>query len=113
MSVNVCFVVENHCSRPATFNCIYNLIHVMACMHLQLILPVCMYHKYKPPDCPITLNGFQGAVASDNAEIWKWKLTALLQNNDIQEVLSREKKDRRDYEQIAALASKMGLYRYL
>lgn len=74
---------------------------------------VCMYHKYKPPDRPITSNGFQGAATSDNAEAWKWKLTALLHNNDKQEVLSREKKDRRDYEQIAALASKMGLYRYL
>ncbi|XP_015074293.1 DExH-box ATP-dependent RNA helicase DExH5, mitochondrial isoform X1 [Solanum pennellii] len=58
----------------------------------------------------IELTSYQGAVTSDNAETWKWKLTALLQNNDIQEVLSREKKDRRDYEQIAALASKMGLY---
>lgn len=84
-----------------------------ACMQLQLILPVCKYHKYKPLDCPITLNGFQGAATPDNAEAWKWKLTALLKNNDKQEVLSREKKDRRDYEQIAALASKMGLYRYL
>ncbi|KAH0759702.1 hypothetical protein KY290_023195 [Solanum tuberosum] len=58
----------------------------------------------------IELTPYQGAVTSDNAETWKWKLTALLHNNDIQEVLSREKKDRRDYEQIAALASKMGLY---
>ncbi|KAK4720504.1 hypothetical protein R3W88_010737 [Solanum pinnatisectum] len=58
----------------------------------------------------IELTPYQGAVTFDNAETWKWKLTALLHNNDIQEVLSREKKDRRDYEQIAALASKMGLY---
>ncbi|XP_055800682.1 DExH-box ATP-dependent RNA helicase DExH5, mitochondrial isoform X1 [Solanum dulcamara] len=60
--------------------------------------------------CDIELTPYQGAATSDNAEAWKWNLTALLHNNDKQEVLSREKKDRRDYEQIAALASKMGLY---
>ncbi|MCD7466970.1 hypothetical protein HAX54_004088 [Datura stramonium] len=60
--------------------------------------------------CDIELTPYQGAAASDNAEAWKWKLTALLHNNDKQELLSREKKDRRDYEQIAALARKMGLY---
>ncbi|XP_059308762.1 DExH-box ATP-dependent RNA helicase DExH5, mitochondrial isoform X1 [Lycium ferocissimum] len=61
-------------------------------------------------DEDIHLTPYQGAAPSDNAEAWKWKLTALLHNNDKQEVISREKKDRRDYEQIAALASKMGLY---
>ncbi|KAJ8562979.1 hypothetical protein K7X08_031431 [Anisodus acutangulus] len=58
----------------------------------------------------IELTQYQGAAASDNTEAWNWKLTALLHNNDKQEVLSREKKDRRDYEKIAVLASKMGLY---
>ena len=55
----------------------------------------------------------QGASTSDNMEAWKWKLTTLLRNKDKQEVVSRDKKDRRDFEQIAALASKMGLYRYV
>lgn len=35
----------------------------------------------------------------------------LLRNVDEQEVVSRERKDRRDFEQLAALASRMGLYR--
>lgn len=39
-------------------------------------------------------------------------MTTLLRDKDNQEIVSREKKDRRDYEQIAALASGMGLYRY-
>nr|XP_016432957.1 PREDICTED: DExH-box ATP-dependent RNA helicase DExH5, mitochondrial-like isoform X1 [Nicotiana tabacum] len=60
--------------------------------------------------CDIDLTPYQGAAISDNTEAWKSKLTALLRDKDKQEVLSREKKDRRDYEQIAALASKMGLY---
>lgn len=37
----------------------------------------------------------------------------LLRNESEQEVVSRERKDRRDYEQLAALADRMGLYRYL
>ena len=35
----------------------------------------------------------------------------LLRNGDEQEMVSRDKKDRRDYEQLAALAARMGLYR--
>lgn len=56
---------------------------------------------------------FQGASSSENVVAWKWKLNTLLRNKDKQELVSREKKDRRDFEQIAALASRMGLYRYL
>lgn len=36
----------------------------------------------------------------------------LLHDKEQQELISREKKDRRDFEQIAALASKMGLHRW-
>jgi len=36
----------------------------------------------------------------------------LLHDKEKQELISREKKDRRDFEQIAALASKMGLHRW-
>ncbi|CAA6665449.1 unnamed protein product [Spirodela intermedia] len=46
----------------------------------------------------------------DNVDEWKWKLSMLLRNVDEQEVVSRERKDRRDYEQLAALASRMGLF---
>ena len=37
----------------------------------------------------------------------------LLQDKDNQELISREKKDRRDFEDIAVLASRMGLHRYV
>lgn len=53
----------------------------------------------------------QGASPSDNIDVWKRKLTMLLSDNKKQELVSREKKDRRDFENIAALASRMGLYR--
>ncbi|VFQ97844.1 unnamed protein product [Cuscuta campestris] len=44
------------------------------------------------------------------AKEWKWKLTTLLRNEKEQEVISRERRDRRDYEPLSALATKMGLY---
>ncbi|XP_022987282.1 DExH-box ATP-dependent RNA helicase DExH3 [Cucurbita maxima] len=46
----------------------------------------------------------------DNVDEWKWKLTMLLRNNDELEVVSREKKDRRDFDQLSALATRMGLH---
>ncbi|CAH1431364.1 unnamed protein product [Lactuca virosa] len=53
-----------------------------------------------------------GAYTSD-IESWKWKLTTLINSKDKQELVSREKKDRRDYEQISALATSMGLHSHL
>ncbi|KAL6539019.1 hypothetical protein OROMI_025345 [Orobanche minor] len=51
------------------------------------------------------------ASSAENIMSWKWRLNTLLCNGgDKQELVSREKKDRRDFEQIAALASTLGLY---
>ncbi|KAK6134271.1 hypothetical protein DH2020_031985 [Rehmannia glutinosa] len=58
-------------------------------------------------------NVYMCASSSENIMAWKWKLNTLLCNGDKQELVSREKKDRRDFEQIAALASRMGLYSHL
>ncbi|GAV81993.1 LOW QUALITY PROTEIN: dsrm domain-containing protein/DEAD domain-containing protein/Helicase_C domain-containing protein/HA2 domain-containing protein/OB_NTP_bind domain-containing protein [Cephalotus follicularis] len=44
---------------------------------------------------------------------WKRKFVMLLRDKDKQELVTREKKDRLDYQDIAALASKMGLYSHL
>ncbi|XP_020220553.1 DExH-box ATP-dependent RNA helicase DExH3 [Cajanus cajan] len=46
----------------------------------------------------------------ENIDEWRWKLTMLLRNNEEQEVVSREKKDRRDFEQLSTIATRMGLY---
>ncbi|KAM7268166.1 hypothetical protein ACFE04_010332 [Oxalis oulophora] len=46
----------------------------------------------------------------ENVEEWRWKFTMMLRDKDEQEVLSREKRDRRDFEQISALATRMGLH---
>ncbi|KAI4347227.1 hypothetical protein L6164_008057 [Bauhinia variegata] len=51
-----------------------------------------------------------GVPTLENIDEWRWKLTMLLRNKDEQEVVSREKKDRRDFEQLSALATRMGLY---
>ncbi|OVA14228.1 Helicase [Macleaya cordata] len=51
-----------------------------------------------------------GASTLDNIDEWKWKLNMLIRNNDEQEIVTRDKKDRRDFEQLSALATRMGLY---
>ncbi|KAL3529228.1 hypothetical protein ACH5RR_008550 [Cinchona calisaya] len=57
-------------------------------------------------------NGSTEMCAStlDNIEEWRTKLTRLMRNEDQQELVSRERKDRRDFEHLSALASRMGLY---
>ncbi|KAF6167383.1 hypothetical protein GIB67_020689 [Kingdonia uniflora] len=55
-------------------------------------------------------NVHQDASTLDNVNEWKWKLNLLIRGNDEQEVISRERKDRRDFEQLEALATQMGLY---
>ncbi|XP_078154848.1 DEA(D/H)-box RNA helicase family protein isoform X1 [Carex rostrata] len=45
-----------------------------------------------------------------NIDEWRWKLDMLLRNVEEQEIISRDKRDRRDYEQISHLARRMGLY---
>ncbi|KAF5751882.1 ATP-dependent RNA helicase DHX36 isoform X1 [Tripterygium wilfordii] len=54
-----------------------------------------------------------GVSPSVNTEEWKQKLDILLRDKDKHELVSREKKDRRHFDQIAALASRMGLYSHL
>ncbi|XP_041991158.1 DExH-box ATP-dependent RNA helicase DExH3-like [Salvia splendens] len=45
-----------------------------------------------------------------NIDEWKWKISMLLQNDTDQEIISRDKRDKRDFEQISNLAKRMGLY---
>ncbi|QCD85412.1 ATP-dependent RNA helicase DHX36 [Vigna unguiculata] len=51
-----------------------------------------------------------GDSTLENIDEWRWKLTMLMRSKDEQEVVSREKKDRRDFEQLSTLATRMGLY---
>ncbi|KAL5568710.1 hypothetical protein UlMin_025285 [Ulmus minor] len=52
----------------------------------------------------------QASSSVANIDEWKWKLSLLLRNEKDQEIVSRDKRDRRDYEQISSLAKRMGLY---
>ncbi|GER44447.1 ATP-dependent RNA helicase [Striga asiatica] len=64
-------------------------------------------------DCGFEFSAQPDASCSDNVVAWKWKLNTLLGNPEKQELVSREKKDRRDFDQIASLAARMGLYSHL
>ncbi|XP_062145221.1 DExH-box ATP-dependent RNA helicase DExH5, mitochondrial [Alnus glutinosa] len=55
----------------------------------------------------------RGDSPSNNVVEWKRKFTMLLHDKEKQELISREKKDRHDFEQISALANRMGLYSQL
>ncbi|KAK9091392.1 hypothetical protein Sjap_024569 [Stephania japonica] len=52
----------------------------------------------------------KGGSTLENIDKWKWKLSMLLRNDNEQELVSRDKNDRRYFEEIAALATKLGLY---
>ncbi|KAG6630812.1 hypothetical protein I3843_13G038200 [Carya illinoinensis] len=59
-------------------------------------------------ECDFENNKASSSVA--NIDEWKWKLSLLLRSEKEQEIVSRDKRDRRDYEQISNLAKRMGLY---
>ncbi|KAL9244405.1 hypothetical protein vseg_018185 [Gypsophila vaccaria] len=59
-------------------------------------------------DCDFDTHSASSSVA--NVDEWKWKLSMLLRNEQEQEVVSKDKRDRRDFEQISNLARRMGLY---
>lgn len=52
----------------------------------------------------------KGCRSYANIDAWKWKLNVLLRNPIEREIVTREKRDKRDYACLAALAERMGLY---
>jgi ATP-dependent RNA helicase DHX36 len=58
-----------------------------------------------------TMYRLQASSSVANIDEWKWKLSLLQRSEKDQEIVSRDKRDRRDYEQISNLAKRMGLYR--
>ncbi|OMO75781.1 Double-stranded RNA-binding protein [Corchorus capsularis] len=59
-------------------------------------------------ECDFESHKASSSVA--NIDEWKWKLSMLLRSENDQEIVSKDKRDRRDYEQISNLAKRMGLY---
>ncbi|CAN6451780.1 unnamed protein product [Victoria cruziana] len=69
------------------------------------------FDEYSEEDSDVEVESSKDPSSTlDNIDDWKWKLSMLLRNKDDREIVSRERKDRRDYEQIAVLADRMGLY---
>lgn len=66
--------------------------------------------------CSLPRNDFllhvQPSSSVANIDEWRWKLSMLQRNAEEQEIISRDRRDRRDYDQIANLAKRMGLYRF-
>ncbi|XP_027363417.1 DExH-box ATP-dependent RNA helicase DExH5, mitochondrial [Abrus precatorius] len=62
--------------------------------------------EFEPPSLP-------SASPYDNTDEWKRKFTMLLNDKSKQELISREKKDRRDFDRIAVLACRMGLHSHM
>ncbi|KAL7083842.1 hypothetical protein ACP275_14G186900 [Erythranthe tilingii] len=59
-------------------------------------------------ECDYENNPASSSVA--NIDEWKWKLSMLLRSDKDQEIVSKDKRDRRDFEQISGLAKRMGLH---
>ncbi|CAI0442326.1 unnamed protein product [Linum tenue] len=59
-------------------------------------------------ECDFESHKASSSVA--NIDEWKWKMSLLLRSETDQEIVSKDRKDRRDYEQISNLAQRMGLY---
>ncbi|KAL8142024.1 hypothetical protein V2J09_015056 [Rumex salicifolius] len=64
--------------------------------------------EIEPSMYPVTVTSCISTAG--NLDHWKRKLSIFLREKDKQELISREKKDRHEFEEIAALATEMGLY---
>ncbi|XP_019413693.1 PREDICTED: DExH-box ATP-dependent RNA helicase DExH3 [Lupinus angustifolius] len=90
----------------------FNSLHYR---YVKPLIPTRLFSRYSLEqfsdddyDCDFETHQASSTVA--NVDEWKWKLSMLLRSEKDQEIVSRDKKDRRDYEQIANLAKRMGLY---
>ena len=98
----------------ATCLLMYFFMYECACMNFHVLYRI---HILMTKSGEICLSEFciylwQASSSVANIDEWKWKLSLLLRNEQEQEILSRDKRDRRDYEQISNLAKRMGLYWY-
>ncbi|CAF1997078.1 hypothetical protein HID58_076427 [Brassica napus] len=86
-------------------------------------LPLSHTQSQKPPFLPTRLVSAYDDSVSEVAQLpepvafhcanldeWRRNLSMLLRDSVKQEVISREKKDRRDFDKLAALATSLGLY---
>lgn len=105
-SLSVSLVVFFSLMSMSMFSFVIQIISVDICK-------VLCYMKLDVYFCLVwnSLGTWQSGYTNENLIEWKRKLMMLLNDKSKQELISREKKDRRDFDQIAVLASRMGLYR--
>ncbi|PRQ37751.1 putative RNA helicase [Rosa chinensis] len=115
-------------SVASSNNACFRSHHLKFC--LVVLQPQSQPHSSSSSPISISKRGFSGYAAEQfsddeyecdfesqkasssvaNIDEWKWKLSLLLRSDKDQEIVSRDKRDRRDYEQISNLAKRMGLY---
>ncbi|XP_056163566.1 DExH-box ATP-dependent RNA helicase DExH3 isoform X3 [Syzygium oleosum] len=66
--------------------------------------------QFSDDEYEVDFEGHKASSSVANIDEWKWKLSLLSRSEKDQEIVSRDKRDRRDYEQISNLAKRMGLY---
>ncbi|KAJ8754295.1 hypothetical protein K2173_002746 [Erythroxylum novogranatense] len=66
--------------------------------------------QFSDDEYEVDFESHKASSSVANIDEWKWKLSMLLRNETDQEIVSRDRRDRRDYEQISNLAKRMGLY---
>ncbi|XP_031247376.1 DExH-box ATP-dependent RNA helicase DExH3-like [Pistacia vera] len=102
-----------HCSpsRPNA-NALFNLLALLPLSAPKRRRGFCGYaaEQFSDDEYECDYETHQASSTVANIDEWKWKLSVLLRNETDQEIISRDKRDRRDYEQISNLAKRMGLY---
>ncbi|XP_010067085.2 DExH-box ATP-dependent RNA helicase DExH3 [Eucalyptus grandis] len=66
--------------------------------------------QFSDDEYEVDFEGHKASSSVANIDEWKWKLSLLSRSEKDQEIVSRDKRDRRDFEQISNLAKRMGLY---
>ncbi|KAJ0102564.1 hypothetical protein Patl1_05807 [Pistacia atlantica] len=102
-----------HCSpsRPNA-NALFNVLALLPLSAPKRRRGFCGYaaEQFSDDEYECDYETHQASSTVANIDEWKWKLSVLLRNETDKEIISRDKRDRRDYEQISNLAKRMGLY---
>ncbi|CAJ1932387.1 unnamed protein product [Sphenostylis stenocarpa] len=100
------------------------MMYLMTSLHLLLSLSCIPFLAMNSPSLVHVADADKGVscdaefgtsslTSSFSSEDWKQKLSMLLNDQSTQELISRVKKDRQNFQHIEALASKMGLYSHM
>ncbi|MED6133164.1 hypothetical protein PIB30_025977 [Stylosanthes scabra] len=100
---------KNHPSLPHTPNLRFQPFLSSLFIPTRLFSPYA-FEQFSDDEYNCDFENHQASSTVANVDEWKWKLSMLLRSEKDQEIVSRDRKDRRDYEQISNLCKRMGLY---